>query len=110
MYNLRDKNVLFKYKGHQNSASQLRASLTTDSAYLISGSEDCRIYIWNADGKFQKKGLGSFFNSFRKDHIDSYESFKGTFLHRVYIVCILYCILYIHKINLLIGFLIVVLT
>lgn len=77
MYNLRDKNVLFKYKGHQNVASQLRAGLTTDAAYVISGSEDCRIFIWNADGKFQKKGLSSFFTSFRKDHIDSYESFKG---------------------------------
>lgn len=74
MYSLRDKNVLYKYKGHENWASQVRACLSTDGDYVLSGSEDCRVYIWNVDGKHQKKGL---FGSFRKDHVDSHESFRG---------------------------------
>lgn len=74
MYSLRDKNVIYKYKGHENVSSQIGASLATDADYVLSGSEDCRVYLWRADGKFEKKGL---FGSFRKDHISSYESFKG---------------------------------
>ena len=75
MYSLRDKGVIYKYKGHENTTSQIKASLSTEGDYVLSGSEDCRIYIWNAEGRFQKT---SFFRSFRKDHITSYESFKGT--------------------------------
>lgn len=74
MYSLRDKNVLYKYKGHENVSSQIGANLSTDADFVLSGSEDCRVYIWRTDGKFQKT---SFFDSFRKDHIKSYESFKG---------------------------------
>lgn len=76
MYSLRDKNVIYKYKGHENTTSQIKASLSTEGDYVLSGSEDCRIYIWNAEGRFQKTG---FFGSFRKDHITSCESFKGIF-------------------------------
>lgn len=76
MYSLRDKNVIYKYKGHENVSSQIGASLSTDADFILSGSEDCRVYLWRSDGKFQKKG---FFSSFRKDHISSYESFKGKF-------------------------------
>lgn len=74
MYSLRDKNVIYKYRGHENVSSQIGASLSTEADFILSGSEDCRVYLWRLDGKFQKK---SFFSSFRKDHIDSYESFKG---------------------------------
>ena len=74
-YSLRDKNVLYKYKGHANAASQISASLSSDAEFVLSGSEDHRVYIWNVDGRHQKKG---FFASFRKDHVDGFESFKGT--------------------------------
>ena len=78
MYSLRDKNVIYKYKGHENVSSQISASLSSEADFLLSGSENCRVYLWRLDGKFQKK---SFLFSFRKDHIDSYESFKGTWLY-----------------------------
>ena len=80
MYSLRDKNVMYKYKGHENDTSQIKPSLSAEGDYVLSGSEDCRIYIWNADGRFQKKG---FFSSFRKDHVLSYESFKGKQSQRI---------------------------
>ncbi len=85
MYSLRDKNVLYKYKGHENASSQIGANLSTDADFILSGSEDCRVYLWRMDGKFEKK---SFFGSFRKDHIKSYESFKGKVCYKLKILYI----------------------
>ena len=94
MYSLRDKNVIYKYKGHENFSSQIGASLSTEADFILSGSEDCRVYLWRCDGKFEKK---SFFSSFRKDHISSYESFKGkeTMVIKLFILIIFHIVLLI---------------
>jgi len=47
IYNLRDKSLETKFKGHENTCSQIRATFRDDMKYIISGSEDRRVYIWN---------------------------------------------------------------
>lgn len=46
MYNLYDKSMEIKFKGHENEQSQIRASFSDSGEYIISGSEDNRTYIW----------------------------------------------------------------
>lgn len=47
LYNLRDKSLEMKFKGHENGHSQIRASFSEDGKYVICGSEDRRTYIWS---------------------------------------------------------------
>lgn len=46
LYNLRDKSTEMKFKGHKNMASQIKALASDDARFVISGSEDCKTYIW----------------------------------------------------------------
>ncbi|KAF4632062.1 hypothetical protein G7Y89_g6078 [Cudoniella acicularis] len=47
MYNLRDKGLEMKFRGHENTCSQINASFSDDTEYIICGSEDRKAYIWN---------------------------------------------------------------
>jgi WD40 repeat protein len=47
MYNLRDKSLEMKFRGHENTCSQINASFSDDAAYVICGSEDRKAYIWS---------------------------------------------------------------
>lgn len=47
MYNVRDKNLELKFKGHENSFSQIRASVSDDFKYVMCGSEDRKAYIFS---------------------------------------------------------------
>lgn len=49
LFNLRDKSLHCKYRGLQNSSSQIRASFSDDGKFIIAGSEDGYVYIWNSD-------------------------------------------------------------
>ncbi|KAK9454710.1 WD40-repeat-containing domain protein [Dipodascopsis uninucleata] len=61
LYNIRDKSISLKLKGNENVCSQIRATASTDSRYVICGSEDDKIYIWdisqagNESIKYDKK-------------------------------------------------------
>jgi hypothetical protein len=46
VYNLRDKCLELKFKGNENTSSQIRASFSDDAKYVICGSEDKKVYIW----------------------------------------------------------------
>ena len=46
MYNLRDRNLEVKFRGNENTCSQIRASFSDDGKYVICGSEDKKVYIW----------------------------------------------------------------
>lgn len=48
LYHVADKLVEVKYAGHENSSSQLRASFSDDGRYVISGSEDGMVCIWES--------------------------------------------------------------
>jgi WD40 repeat protein len=47
LYNLRDKSLEMKFRGHENTCSQIRASFSDDLKYVICGSEDRKTYIWS---------------------------------------------------------------
>ena len=44
---LDDYSVISKVKGAQNESMQIKASLSDDGKYIISGSETGNVYIWN---------------------------------------------------------------
>ncbi|EEP80120.1 conserved hypothetical protein [Uncinocarpus reesii 1704] len=46
LYNFRDRTLEAKFRGNENSTSQIRASFSSDGRYIICGSEDRRVYIW----------------------------------------------------------------
>ena len=47
MYNMRDKSLEMKFRGHENTCSQINASFSDDTHYIICGSEDRKAYIWS---------------------------------------------------------------
>ncbi|KAL9552832.1 hypothetical protein PS6_004260 [Mucor atramentarius] len=49
LYNMKDKSLMFKYKGVENTCLQIKASFSDDGRYIISGSEDCHTYIWRTE-------------------------------------------------------------
>lgn len=47
MYNLRDKSLEMKFRGHENTSSQINASFSDGAMFVICGSEDQKAYIWS---------------------------------------------------------------
>lgn len=47
VYNLRDKGLEIKLRGHENASSQIHATFSDDARYVICGSEDRKVYIWS---------------------------------------------------------------
>lgn len=46
LYNFRDRTLEAKYRGNENTCSQIRATFCDDGQYVICGSEDRKTYIW----------------------------------------------------------------
>lgn len=66
VYNFRDKSLETKFKGYQNTCSQIHATFSDDGKYIISGSEDRRVYIWNVgpeEGERHKKRPVEYFEA-----------------------------------------------
>ncbi|KAG6110647.1 hypothetical protein E4U31_005488 [Claviceps sp. LM219 group G6] len=47
IYNMRTRMQEVKFRGLENSSSQIHARFSDDKTYVISGSEDRKAYIWN---------------------------------------------------------------
>ncbi|KAI1085393.1 WD40 repeat-like protein [Whalleya microplaca] len=47
IYNLGDKSLELKLKGHQNLTNQIKATFSDDGNYILCGSEDKRAFIWS---------------------------------------------------------------
>lgn len=47
VYNLKDKSLEMKFRGHENNCSQIRAMLDDSTGHVICGSEDRKAYIWS---------------------------------------------------------------
>jgi WD40 repeat protein len=67
MYNFRDKSLEVKFKGNMNTCSQIHATFSDTGKYIICGSEDRKVYIWN----------GTHENNSKRDK-RGYEYFEGT--------------------------------
>ncbi|KAL4887438.1 WD40-repeat-containing domain protein [Aspergillus karnatakaensis] len=46
MYDFRDRTLEAKFRGNENTCSQIRATFSDDGKHVICGSEDRRAYIW----------------------------------------------------------------
>ncbi|OJJ50980.1 hypothetical protein ASPZODRAFT_138103 [Penicilliopsis zonata CBS 506.65] len=46
MYNFKERTMETKFRGNENTSSQIRASFSDDGKHVICGSEDRRAYIW----------------------------------------------------------------
>ncbi|GAA5836381.1 hypothetical protein JCM11251_001477 [Rhodosporidiobolus azoricus] len=76
LYHTGEKLVETKYAGHENTSSQIRATFSDDGRYIISGSEDQNVYIWDSCLAEQpERGRGVF--GLNKKHKDGsgYECF-----------------------------------
>ncbi|PNH39896.1 hypothetical protein VD0004_g7022 [Verticillium dahliae] len=49
IYNMKDKMIDAKLKGHENQCSQIHADLSDDAKWVICGSEDKKAFIWSMD-------------------------------------------------------------
>ncbi|RMZ71237.1 WD repeat-containing 44 [Pyrenophora seminiperda CCB06] len=47
IYNMKDKTLEMKFRGHENNCSQIRATFADSSGHIICGSEDRKAYIWS---------------------------------------------------------------
>ncbi|CAG8588010.1 6417_t:CDS:10 [Acaulospora morrowiae] len=77
LYNMRDKSLEWKYKGIENTCSQIRATFSDDGRYIISGSEDRHIYIFKTDQSSTNSNNGAGGNSWLKKEKCSFESFEA---------------------------------
>ncbi|KAF7115764.1 hypothetical protein CNMCM5793_003267 [Aspergillus hiratsukae] len=62
-YNFRDRTLEAKYRGNENTCSQIRASFSDDGKHIICGSEDRRAYVWPtgaAEKDFDKRAVEVF--------------------------------------------------
>ncbi|KAJ8107313.1 hypothetical protein ONZ43_g6773 [Nemania bipapillata] len=66
IYNMADKTLEAKFKGHENGCNQIRASFSDDGAYVICGSEDRKAFIWSreiVESESREKRPGEYFEA-----------------------------------------------
>ncbi|KAF3902855.1 hypothetical protein AA313_de0207410 [Arthrobotrys entomopaga] len=69
MYNFRDKSLEIKFRGNENTCSQIHATFSDDMKHVICGSEDRKVYIWNVNA-----GLGEKKTKIPLEHFEAHSS------------------------------------
>ncbi|KAI8376295.1 WD40-repeat-containing domain protein [Radiomyces spectabilis] len=49
LYNMKDKSLMFKFKGPVCQSMQIHANFSDDGQYIICGSEDGGVYLWTSE-------------------------------------------------------------
>ena len=63
MYDFHNRSLEAKFRGNENTCSQIRATFTDDGKHIICGSEDRRAYVWpigTVDGDSEKRAVEVF--------------------------------------------------
>ena len=81
LYDLRDLSLVCKYKGFSNSTVHIKASLSADDKYIISGSKNKCTYFWRTNYQF------SMLNSGRRDRNWYWERIQA---HNSIVTCALF--------------------
>ncbi|GAA98469.1 hypothetical protein E5Q_05155 [Mixia osmundae IAM 14324] len=79
LYSIIDNSLVSKFRGHENTSSQIRASFSDDGEFIICGSEDRHVYIWNTAAGMVEEGSPVNWLNPGKQRIDkgSLEYFSG---------------------------------
>ncbi len=72
-----DFSMFYKLKGLKNKKMQIKASFSEDGKYIISGSEDGYVYIWNRVPHLNAVVNSKTRTSHQPDRNQSYESFQA---------------------------------
>jgi WD40 repeat protein len=63
LYDFHDRTLEAKFRGNENTCSQIRATFTHDGKHIICGSEDRRAYVWpigSLDGDSENRAVEVF--------------------------------------------------
>jgi len=78
LYDLKDCSITVKFKGLENNSSQIKACFSHDGRYIISGSENHFVYIWDMEfdpETIHQSGLSARVAPARRDRNHCYERF-----------------------------------
>ena len=78
LYDLRDLSLVCKYKGFANSTVHIRASLSPDDKFILSGSKNKCLYIWKTNQHM------SMITSGRRDRNKNWERVQA---HNAIVTC-----------------------
>ena len=77
LFNLSNFDMKCKYKGHENTQSQIHARFSPDGQLVICGSEDNNIYIWRVNKALSDETSSIFVSKKQKNRQECYEYFKS---------------------------------
>lgn len=87
LFQMEDYSMVCKYKGLRNDGMQIKGSFSDDGRFVICGSENGSVYIWNTVIPPQPSMMAGFSKRDRNKFYESFEAASGT----VFVVCWLSC-------------------